>query len=65
MASLQEYCEKLSTTQLQALLREECAGRGELPPEGILAICEILSRRCPELPTVRQTLLELCRAYLP
>ena len=64
MASLKEYCEKLSTSQLQALLREECEGRGALTEEGILEICEILARRCPDLPTVKQTLLGLCRAYL-
>ena len=64
MASLKDYCTKLSTSQLQALLREECEGRGALTPEAILEICEILSGRCPELPTVKQTLLGLCRAYL-
>ncbi len=65
MASLAEYCGKMSTSQLQALLREECEGRGALTLEVILGICEILARRCPELPTVKQTLLGLCRAYLP
>lgn len=64
MASLREYCDHLSSTQLQALLREEWEGRGALPAEAILAICEILSQRHPELPTVKQTLLNLCRAYL-
>lgn len=65
MASLQEYCTMLSTSQLQALLREECEGRGSLPLEGILSICGILAQRDPKLPDVRQTLLQLCRTYLP
>lgn len=64
MASFREYAEKFSTSQLQALLREECAGRGALATETILDICDILSQRDPELPTVRELILNLCRCYL-
>ena len=65
MATLQEYCETLSTSQLQALLQEECAGRGSMPTETILMVCDILSRRNPTLPSLRDTLIALCHAYLP
>ena len=64
MATLREYCEKMSDTQLQALLREECEGRGSLPQETILLICDILARRYPEKPAVAQVLRDLCRVYL-
>ena len=61
MASLREYCEKMSDTQLQALLREECEGRGNLPREAVLTICEILAQRMPERPGVDSILRDLCR----
>ena len=64
MASVKEHCEKLSTSQLQALLREEAEGRGALLPEVILIICDILSRRDPAMPDLTQQLRQLCRAYL-
>lgn len=64
MASLKEYCENLSTSQLRSLLREECEGRGNLPVQAILDICEILSQREPDKPSVKEVLCQLCRAYL-
>ncbi|MEE1328980.1 MAG: hypothetical protein UHS47_10605 [Oscillospiraceae bacterium] len=64
MASLKEYCEKLSTSQLQALLREECEGRGNMTVDVILLICEILSERIPTKPPVIDKIHELCRCYL-
>lgn len=63
--SAQAYCERLSTSQLQALLREECAGRGDLPEDLILVICDILAQRDPSLPTAKQILLEIAARYLP
>jgi hypothetical protein len=64
MASMQEYFEKFSSSQLQALLREEAEGRGSMLPEVILAICDTLSRRDLSLPNVEDILRQLCRAYL-
>ncbi len=64
MASLQEYLEMLSTSQLKAVLREECEGRGDLPPDALLTICRILSDRDTQLPSPKETLLNLCRSYL-
>lgn len=64
MASVKEYCEKLSTSQLQALLREECAGRGNMTMDTILLICEILAKRNPAKPPVMDKIYELCRTYL-
>ena len=64
MASLKEYCEKLSTRQLQALLREECEGRGNMTVDVILLICEILAERIPTKPPVIDKIHELCRCYL-
>lgn len=64
MASFREYAERFSTTQLQALLREECDGRGAMATESILDICDILSQRDPSLPTVRELIQNLCRCYL-
>ena len=63
MASVQEYLEMLSTSQLQAILREECEGRGNLPIESILMICDILSQRNSRLPAIRASLLDVCRKY--
>ena len=64
MASAIEYLEMLSTCQLQALLREECEGRGNLPRYAILDICDVLSQRLPDVPTVDQLLRQLCGQYL-
>lgn len=64
MASLKEYCEKLSTSQLQAILREDCEGRGNLTIDAILMICEILAKRNPAKPPVLDKIHELCRPYL-
>lgn len=63
MVSVQEYCEMMSTSQLEALLLEECENRGTLPTDVILLICQILSRRNPELPSVEDSIRELCRKY--
>ncbi len=64
MASVREYLQKLATTQLQALLREECEGRGNLPIESILNICEVLTEREPGYPAVKDVILQLGRVYL-
>ncbi len=64
MAAVQEYLQKLSTTQLQALLREECEGRGSLPVEAVLSICEVLAERNSRYPAVKDLILQLCRSYL-
>ncbi len=64
MATVQEYLEMLSTSQLKALLREECEGKGSLPTDALLTICHILSQRDPALPTARQMLISLCHCYL-
>lgn len=64
MASMREYCELMSTSQLQSLLREEYEGRGTLPVDTILIICDILARRDPQLPSVKDSLRSLCHAYL-
>lgn len=45
MASLREYCEKMSTEQLEELLRAESEGQQELLPEVALLIHEILAGR--------------------
>ena len=67
MASLKEYCEKLSTSQISptfALLREDCEGRGNLTVDTILLICDILAERIPTKPPVLDKIHELCRCYL-
>ena len=64
MASVSEYLEMMSTEQLQALLREEYNGRGSLPLLAILDICQILSRRLPDTPSVDQLIRQLCEQYL-
>ena len=64
MASIQEYCEMMSTSQLEALLLEECNNRGALPTDVILSICHILSQRNPALPCVEDSIRELCRKYI-
>ena len=64
MASVQEYCEMLSTSQLEALLLEEYNNRGALPMDVILLICQILSQRNPALPAIEDSLRELCKKYI-
>lgn len=64
MASVQEYCEMMSTSQLEALLLEECNNRGTLSTDVILLICHILSQRDLELPSVEDSIRELCRKYI-
>lgn len=64
MPNAREYCEMMSTEQLQALLREEYNGRGSLPIPAILDICEILSQRDPEKPSAEQLIRQLCGQYL-
>ena len=64
MASIHEYCEMLSTSQLRALLREEYEGRGRLTTEVILLICGILAQRDPQLPPLEETIRSVCRPYL-
>ena len=64
MATVREYCNKLSTSQLEALLREDCAGRGNLSMEAILIICDILVERNPSKTPVREKFLEFCKYYL-
>lgn len=64
MASMREYCEMMSTEQLQALLREEYNGRGCLPTSVILDICNILSQRDPNKPDAAHLLRQLCGQYL-
>ena len=64
MASVEEYCEMLSTSQLEALLLEEYNNRGALPMDVILLICQILSQRNPALPAIEDSLRELCKNYI-
>ncbi len=64
MASAREYCEMMSTEQLRGLLREEYYGRGNLPSQMILEICDILSQREPDRPGAVQVLRQLCQQYL-
>ena len=64
MASAQEYLEMMSTRQLQAILREERNGQGNLPLYAVLDICEILSQRIPDAPGIDQLIRQLCRHYL-
>ena len=63
--TIQEYLPKLSVTQLQVVLKEECAGRGCLPPADILTICDLLAEKDPKFPNAKELLLQICQAYLP
>ena len=64
MASFREYCDKMSTSQLKALLQEEYSGKGSLPVEAILDICSILADRDPSKPSVEDLLRQMCKHYL-
>lgn len=64
MSSLQEYCKKLSTEQLEALLREYCEGSGDLSVDMALTICSVLAEREPQLPDAREAFRCFCRNYL-
>ena len=64
MASMQEYLSMMSTTQLKSLLRDECAGVGSLPVDAILAICDILSQRDLDMPTLKTVIIKICEEYL-
>ena len=47
MSTVREYCEKLTTGQLKAILRADCEGRNELEVDALLDICSILAEREP------------------
>ena len=64
MSSLQEYCKKLSTEQLEALLREYCEGSGDLSVDVALTIYSVLAERDPQLPDAREAFRCFCRNYL-
>ena len=64
MASMQEYLSMMSTAQLKSLLRDESAGLGSLPVDAIFAICDILSQRDPDMPTLKTVIRKICEVYL-
>lgn len=64
MVSIRQYCEMMSTEQLQSLLREEYHGQGSLPTSAILEIRDILSQRDPSKPDAAQLIRQLCEQYL-
>ena len=64
MASFREYCDKMSTSQLKALLQEEYSGNGRLPVSVILDICSSLADRDPTKPSVEDLLRQMCKHYL-
>ena len=64
MATFREYCDKMSTSQLEVLLQEEYLGKGSLPVQAILDICSILAERDPSKPSVDELLRQLCKHYL-
>lgn len=61
--TIQEYCRKMSTGQLQHLLRNECNGHNTLAEDVIVEIFRVLAERDPEKPAVRDSLLSLCHLY--
>ena len=63
MASVQDYLKMMSTSQLEALLREECAGNGALPLDVILEICDLLAQRNPDKPDLKMTVRKICAEY--
>ena len=48
MASIREYLEKKETEELQGILRNDFAGRYEIPVDIVLLICTIIRERNPE-----------------
>lgn len=51
MASIREYLEKKETEELQGILRNDFAGRDEIPVDIVLLICTIIRERNPEKKT--------------
>lgn len=56
---------RLSTTELQKLLRDDCDGRGALTVEQTLAVCEILAQRDGKDPqAVRDAWAKFLKYYM-
>lgn len=64
MATVQQYLRKMSTEQLEALLREYCERSGDLSVDVALTICSVLAERDPQLPDARDAFRCFCRNYL-
>ena len=47
-----------------SMLREELEGRGNLPVEIILQICQVLAKRDAGFPSYRDSVLQMCKNYL-
>lgn len=57
--------EKLSTIELEQLLKNDCDGVGPLPEADILAICEILVRQQPVSRSAQAAWQQFLRCYAP
>lgn len=65
MADLRQHFESMSSEQLTHLLREDCAGRQELPLETLILICNILAERDPHKTDVKGAYRRFIQYYLP
>lgn len=63
MASIQEYLERRSDDELRGMLHAYCLGVNDLTADVVLAICNTLALRDPELPNPHDLFLSLCRMY--
>ena len=63
MASEREYLEKMSPTQLDALLFQELLGGEQMRLAVIYLTCEILARREPKRGTAKDIFLEFAARY--
>ena len=63
MASLQEYLEKLTAGQLEAILARELYGQDHYPLSTLYRICAALARRDPTRGNVRDIFLEFAARY--
>ena len=63
--SIREYCEKMSTEQLQAILRQYCDGIQNISVDAVLEICQILAEREEREIDVKAEFLRFCQNFLP
>ena len=64
MASVQEDYGKLSTEQLELLLRADFEGKENLNTEAVLQICSILAERKPPKTDVRESFRRFVANYM-
>ena len=65
MHSVENYLRRRSTEQLEMVVRADCEGSQEYPPEVILLVCKILAERNPPAKSAEEMYQQFLREYAP